>query len=104
VLQAEACNTDTTPTQPNKIASDVKLVFYSSTGLKYIFASTRQNETHNLVQDPHLRCGLVFNPLSIVFHTQQRKLQGPTCPEMKLSTAKSGAASRCNRLRKRVFV
>jgi len=33
-----------------------------------------------------------------VFHILHIMLQGPTHPEMKLSTAKSGEASRCNRV------
>jgi hypothetical protein len=63
-----------------------------------------KEETHNLVQDPHLLRGLVSNPLSIVFYILHKKLQDLTRPEMKLSTAKSGDVSQFDRVYKQLFL
>jgi hypothetical protein len=63
-----------------------------------------KEETHNLVQDPHLLRGLVSNPLSIVLYILHKKLQDLTRPEMKLSTAKSGDVSQFDRVHKQLFL
>lgn len=86
------------------LGSSMRCVSASCVGMIVKIRWRLKQETHNLVKNPHLRCGLASNPLSIVFYILHKKLQGPVLPEMKLSTEKSLDTSQLDRVCKQTFL